>query len=158
MIRNKLGVRNYEQMRQIEKDIVSTKIKLLDDRITFNMNELNLEFLVRIHKFLFGDLYYDDYTEPRKLTSDELKKINNIFEVLVEIGVSMENLNLLTDLFITLWDMQIFSDGNTRTLCAFLKIYMAYYQLPLEYSINSEIKSSDKVFKIGCQQKIVDNI
>lgn len=161
MIKNKLGVRNYEHLAQVEKEIVSTKIKLLDDRITFNIDELNLEFLVRIHKFLFGDIYDEEYTTTRQVTNKELKDLNNIFTQLMKLGIVGENidLQLLESLFVKLWYYQLFYDGNTRTLLAFLKIYIEYYQLPVEYKTDLEINSDPKIFKLKRrQQKRVDSI
>lgn len=94
MIKNKLGIRSYSEMIEIEKEIVSTKIALLDDRITFNMEDLNLEFLVRIHKFLFGDIYDEEYTNTRMVKEDELKDIDYVFKKLMRLGVNSEKIDL----------------------------------------------------------------
>ncbi|MBE6138270.1 MAG: hypothetical protein E7173_00815 [Firmicutes bacterium] len=158
VVANKLGIINYERLEQIENKIVSVKIELLDENSNFNMTDLNLEFLIRIHKFLFGDIYYDDYLAPRTLNPDEFEKVHSIFELLVQIGAFRQNLELIPELFIRLWEMQIFRDGNTRTLYAFLKIYVAGYQLPIEYKKDLNISSGKSFVLNMCQQKIVDNI
>lgn len=161
MIENKLGVRSYEQLAQIEKEIISVKVKLLDDKITFNMDDLNLEFLVRVHKFLFSDIYEDKYLKIRKMSEEEYKEIDLIFKQLIRLGVygAEINLKLLESLFIKLWKYQLFYDGNTRTILAFLKLYIEYYRLPIEYNYDLKIESGPKVFKLKrCQQKTVDNI
>ena len=165
MIKNKLGILNINQLKEVEKEIIAIKIKLLDERITFNMSDLNLDFLIKIHQFLFCDIYYDDDIQTRYLDKEDLIKIEKIFKLLVDIGVSSLwdngslDLDMIQDLFIELWEMQIFCDGNTRTLLAFLKIYIGYYCLPIKINDMEQISSCSKMFVLRkCQQKTVDNI
>ena len=150
MIENKLGIRNYSQLEKVEREIITAKIKLLDDYITFNMDTLNLEFLMRIHHFLFEDIYDKKDLEMRNISDYEQKELNRIFDLLMDLGLQGVNIDIkLTErLFKRLWYLQLFGDGNTRTLLAFLKLYIEYYRLPLQCNIDIDIKSSEKVFTI----------
>jgi len=161
MDKNKLGILNYKKLKQVEKEIISVKMKLLDTSINFNMSELNLEFLIRLHKFLFGDIYYESQLQPRNLTDEELLEISRIFYALANIGkiACCVDEKTVQALFVRLWDLQIFLDGNTRTLLAFLKLYIERYSLPVEMSKVDKISSSGRMFTLKrCQQKDVDNI
>ena len=156
MVENKLGIRNYSKLQMIEKELVSTKIKLLDEQVTFNMETLNLEFLIKLHYFLFGDIYFQKDLEIRTITDLEYKKLNKLFELLVQMGLEGIDIKYksLEIILKKIWELQLFGDGNTRTVLAFLKLYIKYYNLPLEFDFDVDIKFSEKIFVLRkCQQK-----
>lgn len=150
MRKNKLGISNYGVLESVEKHIVSAKIQVLDNYITFNKDKLDLELLNSIHRFLFEDIYYEEDIRLRKIDNYDLKSINYVFELLNKLGLQGQNIDvhLISEIFKYLWDCQLFYDGNTRTLIAFLKLYIKYYQLPIEYDFNKDIHSCRSIFDV----------
>ena len=140
-MRNKLGL-NEEKLLSIEKEIVSTKLKLLDEEFLFNSDIFTLEYLKEIHLFLFSDLYYDDDLSFRTLSKEELKYIEILFNSIKKICINMyENIEIIMETLVKLWELQIFKDGNTRTLLGYLSILNKAFILNLNIDLNKEIKS-----------------
>lgn len=127
-MKSKLGIIDRQTLDTIEQKIISTKIELLDYQYTFDETEYNFDFLVKLHKYLFEDLYYLKNDNLRSNIDEFTKqKVNQYMKILTVIGsVNQEELNLIPTIFDKLWLMQLFTDGNSRTLVAFLKIYALF--------------------------------
>ena len=52
---NKLGIKDYEELRQAESDITFSKLITVERDVKFS--EFNLEYLKDIHKYILGDIF-----------------------------------------------------------------------------------------------------
>lgn len=140
---NKLGLNNYKVL-VIEKEIINCKLKLIDEYFTFNEEELEFEYLEKLNKFLFNDIY--EYEE----VEEELKKvINKYLIILNDICINeSENIETILEIINSIWIQQPFKDGNTRTLLAYLSILNKAYNLGLNIDLNKEIESGVNTFKL----------
>ncbi len=143
-MKNKLGIDDKFILEKIELEIVKTKIQLLDYNFTFNKNGFGFDYLIELHKYLFNDIYYFDNSDIRKSIDDKIKQhINNLMkQLLVLTPNEEEKINCILD---ELWQIQIFNNGNTRTLLAFYKVFISILNIDLD--INKINIESGKMFK-----------
>ena len=134
-MRNKLGLNN-EKLFSVEKIIVTTKF-------IFNNDIFSLEFLRQLHLFLFSDLYYEEDLAFRELTQEEITYIEVLFNSIKEVCIrEYNNVDMLMETLAKFWELQIFKDGNTRTLLGYLSILNKAFILNLDIDLNKEISSS----------------
>lgn len=139
VLRNKLNIKNSEELECAEADI--TYIKLLDvDRVTINGN-FDIWHLKSIHKYIFEDIYdwageirglnieksedvlynlsvqYCDYSLIEKETKRLLKHIKNIDWQRLSRDELVECFSKSTA---ELWRIHPFREGNTRTVITFM--------------------------------------
>lgn len=127
---NKLGILSKGRFEQIENTLIETKISLLDYEFTLGESEYNFDFLIKLHDYLFGDIYILQNHGLRNFIDDEVKnRINALLNRLTIKGVYGVFDEESLDIFYKLWQIQIFTDGNARTLIGFLKIYASAFQL-----------------------------
>ena len=118
-MRNKLGLSEYD-IEEVETKIVEMKSQLLDYRFTFGTDHFGIKYLLKLHDFLFGDMYYDagqlssSYVERDKDEFD--KRINRIVALIKK---QDSNISQIAELITDLVDAQIFEDGNSRTIHLF---------------------------------------
>ena len=55
---NKLGIDEYK-LEKIEKELVKSKLNLLDFNFTFNLSNFDFAYLISLHNFLFSEIYFD---------------------------------------------------------------------------------------------------
>lgn len=140
-MRNKLGLSN-EKLLLVEKRIVRTKLNLLDEEFLFNNDIFSLEYIKEIHLFLFSDLYYGEELGLRTLTLEELKYIEVLLNSIKEICINKYScVEIIMESLVKLWELQVFKDGNTRTLLGYLSILNKAFILNLNIDLNKEIKS-----------------
>ena len=140
-MRNKLGL-NTEKLLSVEKEIVKIKLNILDEEFIFNENIFSLEYIKKIHDFLFCDLYYGEDLNLRELSNEEFKYIEVLFNSIKEICINKYLcVEILMETLVKLWELQIFKDGNTRTLLGYLCILNKAFILNLDIDLNKEIKS-----------------
>lgn len=126
---NKLGLKD-SMLEMFERDIVNYKISLLDEYVTFNEDYLGLEYLKKLHNFLFADLYdYAGCLAKRVNNKCEaehiLKRMTALMNCIDEEGV----LDIINSSIKEIQDMQLFNDGNSRTIYAFTKVAMKVHQV-----------------------------
>lgn len=146
---NKLGILNKETLLIVEKSLVETKISLLDYEFTFGECEFNIQFLINLHEYLFGDIYVLQNNDLRggvSLSKEDQDQVNTLLYRLNIKGVYGVFDEESLDIFHRLWDMQIFSDGNTRTLIAFLKIYASAFQFEKYINFNEFYSLWSEIF------------
>jgi len=144
---NKLGI-NEERMNKIEKELVKMKLNFLDEYFTFNNQELNFNFLKCLHDFLFCDFYYKKDLNVRKMSFQEEKLINIYLRKIINICITKpQDIDNILQIVCSIWEMQPFIIGNTRTLIAYLKIINSGYLLGLDIDINKNIESNPSMFK-----------
>lgn len=142
-MKNKLGV-SYTKLIQIETEIVNLKLNLLDEYFTFNENIFSLKYLRKLHKFLFSDLYENIDVETRELNDIEKDYIRDILISLENICIKEPiEIDKILQMILKLWDFQIFKDGNTRTMLAYLKVINMAFILDLDIDLNSVISNQD---------------
>lgn len=126
---NKLGIFNKETFYKIENSLIEAKIAILDYDFTFGEAEYNFNFLIKLHKFLFEVFFIlENYGLRSSIDSEAQNEVNELLYRLNIKGVYGIFDEESLEIFYKLWEMQIFSDGNTRTLIAFLKIYASAFQ------------------------------
>lgn len=132
---NKLGI-NSDRLERYEKELVSTKLDMLDETFTFNEESFNADYLLKLNEFLLGDIYTDlGYRDDtyRNIIDISLKRINEL--------AKESNKEEILQLLENVWSYQPFKDGNTRTLIGFLKIIDNAYNLDLDIDVNKDIES-----------------
>ena len=156
-LKNKLGITDYDELKQAECDICFTKLISLDS-IEYDKN--NEELLKKVHKYIFGDIFewageyrkvpiYKqeivipgislEYAEPREIKTmvqANMKRANQ------------ENWNpynlkdfsqKLTRHLAKIWRVHPFRDGNTRTTLAYGYLFAKEHgvELNMETFLNS---------------------
>lgn len=139
VMKNKLGIKDVEKLRDAEGDIVP--IKLMDvDELCKGKFDFNL--LKSINGHLFGDIYdwagkvrtiniekpedvlsgksvsYCDYSLIEKEAKNVIREINEVEWNKLNKNEIAENLSKLTS---RLWQIHPFREGNTRTTISFMK-------------------------------------
>lgn len=145
---NKLGL-SYYRMLDVERKLVNFKLNLLDETYTFNVNMFSLEYLVKLHQFLFSDIHPSEYVRLRKLNKIELDYIHSLIKG-IERVVHLNDKNEVIELVKEIWNRQIFIVGNTRTMIAYLKVINDAFLLDIPINVNSEIESNPKTFEKIC--------
>ena len=150
---NKLGLSDAKLLH-VEKEIVKTKLNLLDEYFVFTDNIFELKFLEQLHNFLFGDLYYEEKLNLRQLSKEEKEKINILFNIIREVCLNEEmSKQKLIEALAILWDLQIFKDGNTRTLLGYLSILNQAFLLNFDIDLNQGPK---EIFSELCNNSSVN--
>ena len=142
---NKLGIHYYDDLRKIEYHLFNTKYHIIDESFTFNCESLfDVEYLERLHVFLFGDIYGEENCKVKKELIEEANKL------LKEIGEMLEfnDTENLRDEVYKLWEYQIFMDGNTRTILCYLKVLSKYYNFRIDYDFNEDVKEDYFINKV----------
>ena len=146
IIKNKAGLSD-DDLVEIEEKIFEYKSKLLDYRFTFNEEYFGIIYLLKLHEFLFGDLYdYAGGMSERYKDSDKGhfdKEIKTIVSLISSKSDVTHIANLINDLI----DEQIFDDGNSRTIHLFFdNVINCYYEQEDDYakSLKEEIKKSGR--------------
>ena len=147
-MKNKLRVTEY-YYNDIEKNLVNFKMKLLDDKFTFNSDIFSFKYIIKLHEFLFDDLFDEQISGVRKLNKIEIDYFNQIlFELKKVISIYPLDINYTLLLVEKIWHFQPFIVGNTRTMFAYLKILNNRFQLNININENMEIKSCSDMFKL----------
>lgn len=163
VLKNKLGITNSNDLEKAESDILSIKIREIEEQNNFELTE---DYFKYIHKYLFEDLYdfagiyrtiniekpevvlrgltvkYGDY----ETIGDDLKRIIDKAKSTDVDKLSKENkIVYITDLMIDLWKIHPFREGNTRWAIIFICKYLE----SLKISFNNQIfkKNSSYVRK-----------
>lgn len=144
---NKLGLSDYE-IEELEQKLVEVKLSLINYKFTFNTDSYGIDYLTRLHDFLFGDIYYDTNRISNRYEESDAElfdgKIKNITSLIQSRNADFE---LITTLIQELIDDQIFDDGNSRTISVFFNNFIdAYFDVNDEYAITlkEEIKKGGR--------------
>ena len=137
-LKNKLGIKDYEQLRKAEADISFVKLLTVDRDV--DCTKFDLDYVKNIHKYILSDIYdwagefrtvpmekpeevlggdtvryaYPKEIEPKaKECLNELNRINwNVKD--------LDNKAMdFTKLIAELWQVHPFRDGNTRTVVTY---------------------------------------
>ena len=135
-------------MDTIEKKIVQTKIEVLDEWFTFNCEKLDFKYLKKLHEFLFSEFYYTEDLGTRNLNCNEEKQIDEYLNKIIKICIfNPSDVDLILKLLYSIWNLQPFIVGNTRTVIAYLKVINACFLLNLDIDANMNIENNPRIFK-----------
>lgn len=132
--RNRLQITNPLVLKEQETKIIKEKFKGLNKSLLFGEQTLELNYLKKLHLFLFEDIYYHSELSFRsEYSKKDLQNINGLLQNIIFLAEE-KNLDIcyLKEIMYNLWSLQLFGDGNNRTLWAYLKVFIDYYELPLE--------------------------
>ncbi len=140
---NKYNIREKELLEKFEIQKVFVKLLGLDVKPTRIAYTYDVEHMVSIHKYLFGDIYewagtfrrenlykservlsggsaeYADYHEIRERLEKLLKEYANM-----DMGGAAKKGDEVSDFLLALWSIHPFREGNTRTCITFLWHYL----------------------------------
>ena len=146
-MKNRLGLNDYKLLI-VERRLINNKLKLLNNYFTFNDNLFSFDYLIKLHRFLFCDIYFEEIVSARDFDLIELYNIQSILDSIKEIcsqnPVNIDDLLYKID---ELWNLQPFYNGNTRTMMGYLAILNCEFLLDLDIDFDREIKSSCNAFK-----------
>lgn len=127
-----LGTSNSIEKRV--ENLIKYKIDMLDEEVTFGKSTYDAEYLVKLHEFLYGNVYEWAGQIRNGITEKDIEEINNAIETLVILSQCF--VSDLYDEYLETIDylkyMQMFKDGNKRTIYAFVKQLICAYRMPLE--------------------------
>lgn len=127
---NKLGIMDLGMLKQAEKDIVTTKIKMVFNKMPYIPSVL---YLIDLHKFLFEDIYgfagkirtnviYKEedvllrdsvkYSMPEDILSDLEKVFNKIKTSDLESASREEFIDFTVNMLVDIWKIHPFRDEN----------------------------------------------
>lgn len=147
---NKLGIVNPNKIKEIEYYLFNIKYHIIDETYTFNEEDaFNTKYLEKIHLFLFSDIYdIEDCKIRKEISQDKInKKLKELKQQLYE-----DDVEQIKNIIYTIWEYQIFPDGNTRTILCFLKIISKVYDFNITYDFTKDI---DKDYFIN---EVIDSI
>ncbi len=177
-LKNKLGIKEYEELNSAEKDIGF--VKLIDIGESFKQ-KYNKEYLKSIHKHIFEDIFdwagefrtvplekieivipglSLQYSAPKDIDKD----LDKAFEDLNNMAWTGKNLDQIvpefTNKLARIWRIHPFRDGNTRTTLAFAENYAREHGFPMEMEVLldnlSRIKNEyGKVTRYSVRDKFV---
>lgn len=74
-MKNKLGISDDMQLKKLEYKITNFKHKLIDEYFSFNEESIfSLNYLEKLHVFLFSDLYDEEDCKIKSTVSKDSKK------------------------------------------------------------------------------------
>ena len=136
---NKYNIRDKELLEKFEIQKVFAKLLGLDVKPTRIAYTYDVEHMVSIHKYLFGDIYEwagtfrkeNLYKSERVLSggSAEYADYHEIEKLLqqyadLDWAKTAKKGDVISDFLLELWSIHPFREGNTRTCIAFLWHYL----------------------------------
>ena len=140
-LKNLLGITDYEELKQAEKDIAYVKLINAEEEIK---RPCDIRLLKRIHKHIFEDifewagefrtipLYKEErvipgvsleYAEPQNIEKELTKRLEEMNSIKWKGKGIDEITKQFTKELAKLWRIHPFRDGNTRTTLTFAHIF-----------------------------------
>ncbi|MBQ8942432.1 MAG: Fic family protein [Firmicutes bacterium] len=171
VLKNRLGIKNEEELNKAEGDI--TCIRLLDIDKEISGGLFDYARLKAIHKYIFGDIYEwagkervvpivkgervlggdtVRYSIPGCIENDANKAIDDLNSVKWQELSIDETASIFSVLLAALWQVHPFREGNTRTIITFATQFAEYNGFKMnkallrdnaEYVRDSLVKASD---------------
>ena len=140
---NKYNIREKELLEKFEIQKVFAKLLGLDVKPARIAYTYDVEHMVNIHKYLFGDIYEwagtfrkeNLYKSERVLSGGSAEyvdyhEIKNCLEKLLQQYADLDwtktakKVDVVSDFLLALWSIHPFREGNTRTCITFLWHYL----------------------------------
>ena len=150
VLKNKLGIKDAQQLKEVEGNISFTKLLTVDRDV--DSSKFDINYIKNIHKYIFGDIY-EWAGEFRKVTSYKEERVLNGLSVKYALPKDIEpkakeclkkinetnwksmSLNEKTLEFTkqiaNLWQIHPFKDGNTRTTLTFAFNFAEAHNFPM---------------------------
>ncbi|MGV2929295.1 Fic family protein [Macrococcus capreoli] len=162
ILKNTLGIRNKEALREFEQNTVSNHMEDLD-HISYDVK--SSQGIKDLHKYLFGEVYpwAGEYRtisieKPEKVLGGQTvpyskyqsieKDIDNILDNAIKENPSEMNHHdfkeHISKVTADLWKVHAFREGNTRTMYAFAKNYSESFGYDFD---NELIKNNPQYFR-----------
>lgn len=137
-LKNKLGIKDYEQLRQAEADISFVKLLTVDRDV--DCAKFDLEYVKNIHKYILSDIYDwagefrivpmekpEDvlggdtvrYAYPKEIETKATECLNELNRINWNAKELDDKAMNFTKLIAELWQVHPFRDGNTRTVVTY---------------------------------------
>lgn len=151
-LKNKLGITDYQELKQAETDIGYVKLINANQELH---EECTPEFLKRVHKHIFGDIFewageyrtvplYKtelvipglslEYAKPKDIDI----KLNAEMKKMKQFDWSEKNIDEITKNFsgfiAKMWRVHPFRDGNTRAILTFSSIFAKQHGFEMDMS------------------------
>lgn len=171
---NKYNIRDKELLEKLEIQKVAVKLLRLDIHPRIIKATFDVEHLIAIHKYLFGDIYewageFRDenlYKSERVLSGGSAeyadyreveRKLNNLFRKYKEIKWEKEAdlENIVSEFLLELWSIHPFREGNTRTCVTFLWHYLNAQNIEFKVELlrNNPMYVRDSLVMANYEQK-----
>jgi cell filamentation protein len=167
VLKNKFDIKDKKILDSVEKDITGSILLLLQQR-NFHKKELNYEFFIWLHKYIFGDIYnWAGDLRVVDLTKGDFKfaHYSYIDDQLKDYFLKLKKENYLIDyeyfklidkltFFITeLNVIHPFRDGNGRVIREYFRILLERKNLFIDYNdkekyLEAMIESPYKMSKL----------
>lgn len=154
VLKNKLGIKSYEELNRAEADIGFIKLVNVD---SVDVDYFDENLLKRIHKHIFGEIFdwagefrtvpvikqeqvgipglTLQYAKPQDIE----KKLTAYFKSLNEIdwqNIPLDKkIPLFTSKLVELWSIHPFRDGNTRTTITFANNFAKEHGFPMDLNM-----------------------
>lgn len=137
-LKNKLGIKDYEELRKAEADISFVKLLDVDDNV--DCSKFNLEYIKNIHRYILDDIYdwagelrivpmqkpeevlggdTVRYAYPKEIVPNAEKFINELNMINWNSKELDDKAMCFSKLIAGLWQVHPFRDGNTRTIVTY---------------------------------------
>ena len=135
---NKLGIKDYEELRKAEADISFVKLLTVDNEV--DCHKFDLEYVKNIHKYILDDIYDwageirtvpmekpEDvlggdtvrYAYPKEIVPHAEQCLNELNRINWNVKELDDKAMSFTKLIAELWQVHPFRDGNTRTIITY---------------------------------------
>lgn len=178
-LKNKLGIKDYSQLNNAEKDIAFAKII---NAAQATKTKFDVEYYKSIHKHIFEDIFdwagefrsvpiykqeivipglslnYAPVKEIEPRMRDVLERMNNV--KWNAIPTLDEKSMIFTKYLAEIWAIHPFRDGNTRTTLTFAEQFAREHGFPLELggllnNLTRKISPSGEVVQYSIRDKFV---
>lgn len=135
---NKLGIKDYHELRKAEADISFVKLLTVDNNV--ECTKFDLEYIKNIHKYILEDIYEwagelrtvpmekpeevlggdtVRYAYPKDIIPNAKKCLNELNRINWNAKELDDKAECFTKLIAQLWQVHPFRDGNTRTIVTY---------------------------------------
>lgn len=178
VLKNKLNIKNHEQLRKAEAGIGFVKLINID---SVNIDFFDENIIKQIHKHILEDIFdwagefrtvpiikeeivipgcTIPYSNPPEIKKDLDERLNVINKIAWQNMSSKEIANTFARQIALLWRVHPFRDGNTRTMLAFAYLYAKEHGFPFDIEtftseLNRQYSESGKIIKYSIRDKFV---
>lgn len=178
VLKNKLGIKTYEELNAAEADIGFIKLVNVD---SIGVSFFDIELIKKIHKHILGDIFdwagefrtvpiikeelvipglsvqYSPYKSISKDLHEKITDLNKTAWQDLDLKQIADNFARKVAL---LWRVHPFRDGNTRTVLSFAYLYAKEHGFPFDIKsfiseLNRNYNESGQVTKYSIRDKFV---
>lgn len=173
-LKNKLGIKDYEELRKAEADISFVKLLTVDRDV--ECSKFDLDYVKNIHKYILDDIYEwagefrtvpmvkseiilggdtVRYAYPKEIEPKAKECLNELNRINWNVKTLDDKVMDFTKLIAELWQVHPFRDGNTRTIVTYAFRFAEEHGFRMnrkllldnfDYVRNSLVKASDGMY------------